>query len=66
METKIYYLPRNAIAKFAIEVVARNIPCSFSDVDEMVAAQVIKYRIICLRRDIPAVERILKGCGLLD
>lgn len=66
METKIYYLPRNAITKFAIEVVTRNIPCSFSDIDEIVAAQVIKYRIICLSRDIPAIERILKGCGLLD
>lgn len=66
METKIFYLPRNAMSKLAIKMVVINVPCSFPELDEMISADVIKFRITCPKRDIPTVERVLRRYEVLD
>ena len=65
MVTRSYYVPRNQIGRYVMNLVVDNVGCSVADITPNVAVEVIRFTITCRDRDIPTVEQILKSYNML-
>lgn len=65
METRVYYVPRNQIGRYIMNVVVDRVGCSVSDFKINRQSDTIRFVVTCPIKDIPKIERILKMYGVM-
>ena len=65
MITRNYYVPRNRIGLYIMNVIVDRVGCSVDDFKPSRSSDTIRFSITCNQKDIPAVEKILRLYGVL-
>lgn len=66
MTTRSYYVPRNQIGRYVMNLVVDKVGCSVDDFKPNVSSDTIRFTITCRDRDITVVEQILKVYNILE
>lgn len=66
MVTRSYYVPRNQIGRYVMNLVVDRVGCSIDDFKTNVPSDTIRFTITCRDRDITVVEQILKVYNILE
>lgn len=65
MTTRTYYMPRNRISTYVINMIVDKVGCSIGDIKVSRKLDCIRVPITCAERDISKIEKILQNYDML-
>jgi len=65
MTTRIYYIPRDSLGKYVINVIVQRVGCSIGDLRINYNSNTMKVPITCNDKDFSRIERILRSYDLI-
>ena len=66
MTTRTYYLPKNRLSIYLLNLIVSRVGCSIGNIEPMRTTETLKVPITCNDKDITKIERILFCYGMMN